>query len=295
MRNIFTDEKLNQLYEAQGYVILRNYYRLEDVERIRDMYATLFDNVDSTGGGVRCSIFEGTPEAQEAMTKAVKEVTASQMHRFFNECDHNSGVILDKVPGEREVLPHRGWLTIDEDTHECWNMWSLITEITPAHGKLYMLPGSHREEFHGLQARYPPDPPYGKFTHLIKKYSEYVELNLGDVVVFSNRTVHGSAANETDEQRPAMLSSFTELGAPLRVCYRESWEPGTLVEIYDLGDDNGFHYRNDNHDYSKPPQGYKLLERVPDGFPVYKSDEEFEKVCQTVTERAAAERALIPA
>jgi ectoine hydroxylase-related dioxygenase (phytanoyl-CoA dioxygenase family) len=291
MRRIFKDPALNLAYDAQGYVVIRNFYAPDDVLGIRRVYEARFSDIERRPGMWCTQVArygsqydQRVIEDRAALDEALNGATLPKMDRYFDAVRLLSGVIMDKFPGDdtSECVAHRDWTMVDESKHEGWLIWSPLTSITGDHGLVYVLPGSHKEEFHGIQAAITPWP-YRQWTPIIKKYSRELTLSPGDVLVYSNRAIHGSPPNRTTNNRPVITMGGCDKDAPLWYCWHDRNDPTTATEIYEIAnDDQDFFYR---HNHVDRPSGVKFVGTRPAGFPDYDA-RSFEAMCERVAARA---------
>jgi ectoine hydroxylase-related dioxygenase (phytanoyl-CoA dioxygenase family) len=293
MHRIFKNPALNQAYDARGYVIIRGFYSPEDVANVRRVYEQRFGDVERRPGMWCTQVARygnrydaKVIEDREALDEALKSATLPKMARYFDDARLLSGVIMDKFPGDdkSECFAHRDWTMVDESIYEGWLLWSPLKTVTEAHGRVYALPGSHKDEFYGLQAAITPWP-YRHFTPIIRKYSRELDVNPGDVLVYSNRAIHGSPHNRTDDNRPVITMGGCAKNAPLWYCWHDRKDPTTTTEIYEIAnDDHDFFYR---HNHVDRPMGVKHVGTRPAGFPEL-DERSFEALCERVASRADA-------
>ncbi len=88
--------------------------------------------------------------------------------------------------------------------------WIAITDVTPEHGCIRVMPGVHRE---GTLRH--DDTPDGAECWADESLAVEVPVTAGSIVVFSSLTPHATAANRTDDVRKAYIVQYCHDGAVL--------------------------------------------------------------------------------
>jgi hypothetical protein len=272
LSEVFLDAGLNQSFEHDGFVVLQNFYTEADIEAVAKVYYALYKEV--AADGMWASNYAYSEEYQRPLTDLLMEISVPKLQRWFNDCRIITGVIMDKFKGpSSESLPHRDWTITDETKYDGWLIWSPLQDITRDNGMLYALPGSHKR-FYGVQAAVTPWP-YLPFTDIIKKYSRELLLRRGDAVVYSNRLIHGSYPNTTNERRPIITMGCLQREADLLYFYKDKQQANALIEIYKVHDISFFH----QHDHQTRPKDLKLLGTTLDGYERFTA-QSFEQACR---------------
>ena len=110
------------------------------------------------------------------------------------------------------------------------SVWLALTPERPDNGCLWVIPGSHREQFH--RSRFDDElflrPDLPENEALISRKIP-VELEPGDVLLFHARTFHAATRNFTDEPKYSVVLTFRPLDNPPLAGSRSAASPELLV------------------------------------------------------------------
>jgi hypothetical protein len=112
---------------------------------------------------------------------------------------------------------HRDYTTQDESRFQYRNIWVPLVDTTPENGALYALKYSHRLFDYPLPmfCKW----PYIQHQELLFKHCEVIDAKAGDLVVYADRTLHGSFINQTSMPRPVVHFGLLHPEAGLCYCY----------------------------------------------------------------------------
>lgn len=96
-----------------------------------------------------------------------------------------------------------------------FSFWCALTPVHPGNGGLHGCVGSHRAGLipHEDREEYPWHPSLAPRSHGLPEVEEFV-LEPGDVVLWDRYLVHGSAANESGDDRMGMVVVAADGAAP---------------------------------------------------------------------------------
>ena len=149
---------------------------------------------------------------------------------------------------------HQDWSIVEEELYGVMHCWIPLQDVDQTNGTLAVLPGSHLL-FHNYRSGTCPI----RFTS-IDAYLEglvHIAAKAGDVVIYHPALFHGSAANQSDTERLAVVAAITREEAP-HVYFHQQ---GDVVNKFELTDADLFG-RLDHLAKGGMPEG-KLIGTVP--------------------------------
>jgi len=204
---------------------------------------------------------EADPQRRARLQAALGAALAPLLERHFEGYRALLFNVWIKTPrSEGSLIPmHRDFAVIDErGGRAALQIWIPLVDLGPDNGALILLDGSHRDASATRQYRpwraLTPDP-----LEVIPEGAQRPTLRAGEGVVFSNRTLHGSARNRSAEPRPAVGCVLVPRDAPVVHWVRR---PPDREELWELSDDE-FHALRPG----RLPPGARLVEIVEPGAP----------------------------
>ncbi|MEU6990530.1 phytanoyl-CoA dioxygenase family protein [Streptomyces sp. NPDC046465] len=112
------------------------------------------------------------------------------------------------------VAPHQDQALWDRHLPGSFNMWTALTDVSPANGGLHGYPGSH---VHGvIEHRDDPDHPWHEtLSYKVPELAPRHDFLLkpGESAMWESTFVHGSEPNTSDEDRRGMVVVFADSSA----------------------------------------------------------------------------------
>lgn len=125
----------------------------------------------------------------------------------------------DDLPGTVVDL-HQDWSFVDEPTHDSFALWCPLVPATSASGGLLVLPGSHRLNPHPRPANIGYATPYATLLPEMGELLVPLDVDPGQVVLFSHRLFHASGPNFLGTERPVATLVCVPEGARTRIYLR---------------------------------------------------------------------------
>ena len=212
MRNVLTDNLLNEQFEKDGYVIIP-FLDSEEVEELKKLY---FDTLPNSGGNIKSDEIGAKESISYDFTFIDKNIEYKQQvydiitQRFKNHVDsyleNYKPIIANfirKKPKDGEVPLHQNWAFVDERKCTSVSIWCPLVDSNEQNGTLQVVPGSHKRfgEFRGPMI---PWELNGIKDDIIKHHLKPMNLKAGEAVILDDSIVHYSALNLTDDLRLAI-------------------------------------------------------------------------------------------
>ena len=216
-----TTTELHRLYEENGYALIKGVFSPEEVEEIRRNVTRYDKHVRpalpqewaryESNGSTRGLYFleQVDPFFQRLaqrpeLQRIANEATGEPAEFWAVETFHKQPRVGSAA------LPHQdGIYYVGKELHAV-NMWLSIDAARSDNGALFYWPGTHRN---GIFPHV-PTPDDDGLQWIADAYEQFgepvlVETDPGDVLIHHEWSVHGSAANESDRGRLAIVIAWT--------------------------------------------------------------------------------------
>ncbi len=264
----FIDPLLEDEINDKGYVVIPNFLSPDEVKDLLGIYRSAHQECSI---GCWNSIYDLPAGQGRAISDRITEVSRPHLAKLFKNWKFPVAIFIVKNPRQGHAsLVHRDDTMHDEQQVQYRQCWVPLVDITPENGPLYVVPKSH-SVFMDERPMFAPWP----HEHLrLRLEKEFVPIypKAGDLVVYFERTLHGSFTNESDETRPVFQGGIMHKDA-------EPWFTRYVperneVESYAVDYDFFF-----NKEFEKPDfhVRYRLVRTVPYN-PPHVSAEDLEQV-----------------
>ena len=214
MRETFVDEKLEALFQKDGYVQVP-FLRKEEVEMLKKYY---FDTLEQSGGrlGPEDEKYQSDAEITYDFTFIDKNsdykqqvfdiITKSFEKRYGDYLADYKPIIANFIRKKEdggEVPLHQNWAFANE--HECAtvSIWCPLVDSNKENGTLEVVPGSHKR-FGEVRGPMIKSELFGIQQEIIDRHMVPLETNAGDCVILDDSIVHYSSPNHTNGLRLAI-------------------------------------------------------------------------------------------
>jgi Phytanoyl-CoA dioxygenase (PhyH) len=245
MLPVFKDNKLQALFERDGYVklklfsleqiaILRNYY-----EKVRAEHEAAMQNQ-----ALYSSVETGNAALLIEIDKLLKETIREQVEATFQNYQMLISNFLVKNSGDdTELMPHQD-LTFVNEPNECsFNLWIPLQKTDRQSGQLRVLPGSHRiSKTLRVVPEYPR--PFLKYLDTIREVFTDLETEVGECVVINHSMWHGSSTNMTGQPRVAIILGMCSAPADVYYYYMPNGNQAA-IEKYRMKAEDYYYFKPD--------------------------------------------------
>ncbi len=216
----------NEIYEKtiseNGFVAVRNFLSPEKTSTLLALYKQ-HHAIAESDAGMWNSMYNLSKDIAPQISQSILATITPELNDLFESYAAPVASFMSKNPNELGICDlHRDFSILDESKFEYRNVWIPLVDITLQNGALYALAGSHKIFNYPL-------PMFCKwpYSHLQDKLDKHIDVftvKAGDMVVYSDRTLHGSYLNKSQTSRPVI-----HLGA---------LHPEYELAYYYLGPDN---------------------------------------------------------
>jgi ectoine hydroxylase-related dioxygenase (phytanoyl-CoA dioxygenase family) len=278
MRTLFKDPAVQEFFEREGYVKLP-LLNEDEVKLLLDYYKSLALK-DEAGFGFHISMDVQDKSLLPKILEKIYEIALPKLSAHFENARPfvSSFVIKEKNP--LGVVPvHQDWSFVDHEDEYCSvTCWSPLVDVYLDNGALGIMRGSHN-----FLGSYRPSPspqvpsPIAEHMFTIFPYLQLVEMKAGEVMIFDNRTFHGSPPNASDSARIAFGIGFTQKEAQLTHYYLKPGGNKDKVLKYKVDESFFFKYNNPGlskmFDKGELIEGYEVEAELPYVLPKFTAEE----------------------
>lgn len=197
------DAYLDSLLHTQGFVVLKNFIPTSVIAQLLELTQANLNKSETTDKVFWNSVWNLDLKEAKIFSNQLFKALQPYLGMHLTNYEVKSISAMVKLPGdETECLPHRDFSILNEQKYLYYNCWCPLVDITYAMGALYVLPKSHLilNEVRPFLTEW----KYHQFVQEVIKLSEPVYPQKGDLVIYADRTVHGSFANTTNNYRPVL-------------------------------------------------------------------------------------------
>jgi ectoine hydroxylase-related dioxygenase (phytanoyl-CoA dioxygenase family) len=208
LRARFKDEKLDEQFDKEGYILIRNWANATQVAKMKELFNTCYQAPEYS-----TNIFNTLSIASEELKTKISNGILEQLLPLFENdfYDYESIVrfFLTRPTGgeQQEVALHSDSSTINEAKFEYMTLWLPLVDTEKSNGCMYIIPGS--QKLFTYEIPFNTKWPYPQLDKILKKYKLDLPMKAGDVLLFSNKTIHGSYHNFSEDPRPVVGSILT--------------------------------------------------------------------------------------
>lgn len=249
-KNPVQEDEINE----NGYIVIKNFLDANQVNYLKGLYEN--QHCESEIGCWNSLYDLPIGQGRELSDKVVKALEP-KFQELFNNAVFPVALYISKNPHKGHAsLVHRDDSMHNEEEVQYRQCWMPLVDITKKNGALYVVPKSHLL----FKDERPMFAPWG-YDHLrdrLEHEFEVLYLNAGDLVVYFEKTLHGSYLNNSEEKRPVLQGAVLHKDSEPFFTRFNSAE--NVVEYFKVTND--FFLNKEYMDESKIQQ-YDLVEKKP--------------------------------
>lgn len=276
---IFKNSNIQHSFDRDGYVVLPA-LGAPEVKELLDFYNSL-GLKDDGGMGFHISMDQKDKTLVGTILDKLFEVAFPKMSVHFENAKPFVGSYVIKEPNPTSIVPvHQDWSFVDdEERHSSLTCWVALVDTDLDNGAMAVIKGSHRF-FKNFRPSPSPQVPSPLSDHMftIFPYLQLIEMKAGEMLVFDNRTFHGSPPNTSIHPRIAFGIGMTQKDARLVHYYLNPAAPAKN-EVFKYAIDEDFFRKYENSKLSKMYDrgelidGYTLEATLPFELPEFTGTE----------------------
>jgi hypothetical protein len=225
----FNFGKLEQQFNEIGFVHIRSFLSNEEIIILKNLFDSSY-NYNGEEQGMWNSLYNVGSQRSAELSVEILAILDQKLSSFFNTYKAPVASFMVKNPNKNGITElHRDYTTQDEDYFQYRNIWIPLVDTTSNNGALYAVKYSHR--FFDYPLPMFCKWSYSQYQDLLFKNSDFIDAKAGDLVVYADRTLHGSFINQTKEPRPVV--HFGLLHPEAELCYYWLNENTNEVTVYE--------------------------------------------------------------
>lgn len=198
LKPVFKNPDLEVEINENGYVIIPGFLPQDTVQQLLEVYKSHHRECEA---GCWNSIYDLPVGEGKTISEEITKRVTPYLENYFENFKFPAAIFIVKNPHQgHESLVHRDDSMHDETQVEYRQCWVPLVDITETNGTLYVVPRSHKL----FTDERPMFAPWQHKVHAPRLEKEFVNLypKAGDLVVYFDKTLHGSYKNLTSETRP---------------------------------------------------------------------------------------------
>jgi hypothetical protein len=224
----FKDEALEKEMNENGFVVIPRFLKKEGIDHLMSIY-----QANKPEGAL--SFWNSHNDLPHVSGLEISDQIRSMMEpgldKLFNDWMFPFAQFIVLNPtGEHKFRIHRDDTIFDEEKVQYRQLWMPLVDLTTTNGALYIVPKSHK-----LFTDKMPSMIQWPYEYLIPSLEpEYrtIYAKAGDLIIWTDKTLHGSTENISDQGRPVCQGGIIHRDArPLFCRYRPEHDD---VETYQV-------------------------------------------------------------
>ncbi len=230
MLRVFRDEKLQEQFEREGFVVV-DFYGKNQIDELEKLYHALHP-VDEKG--FYPSTFSKDKNYRKKADEEIRRIGNRWISSNLVDYKVMCGSFIVKYPGLDSVMSvHQDMTLVDETKYTGINIWCPLVDLNDSNGVLKVIPRSHR-----ITPTYRGSTIPGLYDDVqqeILDYGQPVYLKAGQAIIFDQSIIHFSPPNLSEGIRITTNIYFTHKDSEFRICY---WNKdfGNKVEVFEEDD-----------------------------------------------------------
>ena len=238
----FRDETVQAKFDRNGYVVI-DFISAEAAGVIARKFYELHQQIP---GGFYSAAFNPDDNFRKEIFDHTEKIFQRALEENFQHIKKLGATFLCKAKGEAgKVNVHQDWMVVDEKKFSSATVWVPVLDTNEENGTLRVLPGSHLffDEFRSNNI----PVCYDQHKELIWENMITVPVKAGQAFVLNHAVIHGSSANQTNQERLVIAYGVTSENAPLLFYYQNADAKNNRVEKFEMPDDFFLQYHNAPH------------------------------------------------
>lgn len=226
----FINPELQQEYDENGYVIIRNVLNTDEVGQLKRLFE-LHYGYNKQDNNLWNSLCDIPHDSSRSLSNQILAIVKPNLDKYVRNYVCPAATFLVKNPmAESAITIHRDFSVQDELNFSYQNIWLPIVDTTSQNGQLYVLKKSHKFFDYPLPHNTPW--PYMEHEKLLVEYCDVIDAKAGDLVIYGDKILHGSFDNLTDAPRPVV--HFGLLHPEAKFLYHYLNAETQEVTVYDV-------------------------------------------------------------
>lgn len=201
-RPYLKDKQKDADLENDGYIYIPSFIGEETLNKLFHLFNQSHQG-NENDGPMWNSLFDvDTLTSKKISDFILKELSAKLLETFDNFSAPVASFMSKNIGSKGICNFHRDFSILDEEKYMYYNVWIPLVDINEQNGALYVLRASHKK------FNYPLPMfemwPYSHLQEKLFKEAGVINVKAGDLVVYADRTLHGSFLNLGTSVRPVI-------------------------------------------------------------------------------------------
>lgn len=259
MSDFFKDSTLQDQFHRDGFVKIK-VFTVEEVTSFKSFYQSLMLR-DERKYGFSVSIDELDDKMRTELNRFYKNEIFPRFSDFLNNPKFFTGSFMIKEPYPTgTVAAHQDWTFVDESRFQSLMCWISIDKTDISNGAMAFIKGGHHfyDQIRGFPCPLVPEP-VEEFRYKLLPYMNVIDTEPGDVLIFDNKTIHGSFPNVSETTRHGISLTLTQGEADF-VAYYLNPKVKDRYELIKYKVDDNFFDRYNNPKFHQKYRNKELLD-----------------------------------
>lgn len=198
---ILKDENKDSFFNRYGYIYIPNFIDRATVHQIKSAFDQF--HIPNYNKNQWNSQYDLDYTKATQVSNLIKDLCIDSFSKHFVDFEIPIATIMSKNPIHGSTCElHRDFTVFDENEVQFRNFWIPLIDINEQNGALYVIPGS-KDIFTDIRPMF-ADWAYKDMTAVLMSYRNTFFPKAGDLVVYADRTLHGSLENQSNTPRPVI-------------------------------------------------------------------------------------------
>jgi hypothetical protein len=198
LRNPEAEQSLNR----NGFILFRNFLNADEVGMLHTLYKNHHQKADFDKG-MWNSLHDISPEEGLGISDKILEILQPKLNELFISFYAPIATYMSKNCNPNSTCDlHRDFSILNEEEFQYRNIWIPLISTTKNNGALYVLRGSNHVFDYILPLF--SEWPYKKMHDELFPMVETINAEAGDLVIYLDKTLHGSHINYSNDSRPVV-------------------------------------------------------------------------------------------
>lgn len=221
-----SEQKLLQ----DGFILIKNFLSPAEVASLYALYKTHHGR-SNTDKGMWNSLYDVSAEDGFAISQKILSALKPRLEEIFVSYHAPVATFMSKNCNEKSTCDiHRDYSTQDESEFQYRNIWIPLVSTKLNNGALYALRGSNNVFDYVLPMF--AEWPYKEMEKELIEMAEVIYADAGDLVIYLDKTLHGSLVNYSDDSRPVV--HFGVLHPDNKLCFYYLDQAAQKVKVYQV-------------------------------------------------------------
>lgn len=257
--SVVKDKVIDAKLASDGFVVAGNIGQ-QALQELRNVHRTNHD-FEVNQGGMFYSVYSLDIPYRKRIFNDIDSILSPIYADLFQNYKPVLHSFIVKVNGDNsEFTLHQDSTGLDEFQFSPLSVWIPLQDTQLENGCLCVVPHSHRIKvpYRGISF----DGPFQNISETVRHYLQPIPMKAGDILLFDNRILHYSPANDSTEDRVVVMSGIFPKNATILSCYQDTTTENAPIEIYEQEPDFLLTGENFYHDCTARPITGSVIKKV---------------------------------